>query len=219
GSDPPAHRILARCSLPGPPPYPEVDSSIQEPINEIKVSISQLWRNNSEGRRLEAERTSAKFISSGPGVLRPGLVHSVCAVPLAETARGFKHNLTPSKGQFSHSACPRALGTKAPQFTSFNWALAFVPAERDQLTSDDFQTEFSNIMKVTCLTGFNFDYPEYDDWSYFITPVAFCFSCASESSFSLCPLCAPLPLICKIGSNEEEKSTQGLQPSITFITI
>lgn len=70
--DPPAHRILARCSLPGPPPYPEVDSSIQEPINEIKVSISQLWRNNSEGRRLEAERTSAKFISSGPGVLRPG---------------------------------------------------------------------------------------------------------------------------------------------------
>lgn len=45
---------------------------MQEPINEIKVSISQLWCNNSEGRRLEAERTSAKFISSGPGVLRPG---------------------------------------------------------------------------------------------------------------------------------------------------
>ncbi len=55
---------------------------------------------------------------------------SLFAVPLAETVRGFKHNLTSSKGQFSHSAWPRALGTKAPQFTSFNWALAFVPAER-----------------------------------------------------------------------------------------
>lgn len=37
------------------------------PINEIKVSISQLQHNNSEGRHLETERTSAKFISSGPG--------------------------------------------------------------------------------------------------------------------------------------------------------
>lgn len=71
----PAHRILAFCSLPGPPPYPEVDSSMQGPINEIKVSISQLWRNNLEGRRLEAERTSAKFISSGPGALR--LLHVI----------------------------------------------------------------------------------------------------------------------------------------------
>lgn len=62
--------------------------------------------------------------------LRLTVVHSVCAVPLVERARGFKHNLTPSKGQFSHSAWPWALGTKAPQFTSFNWALAFVPAER-----------------------------------------------------------------------------------------
>lgn len=48
---------------------------MQGPINEIKVSISQLWRNNLEGRRLEAERTSAKFISSGPGALR--LLHVI----------------------------------------------------------------------------------------------------------------------------------------------
>ena len=39
----------------------------RSPINEIKVSISQLQHNNSEGRHLETERTSAKFISSGPG--------------------------------------------------------------------------------------------------------------------------------------------------------
>lgn len=39
----------------------------RSPINEIKVSISQLQHNNSEGRHLEPERTSAKFISSGPG--------------------------------------------------------------------------------------------------------------------------------------------------------
>lgn len=62
------HRMLPPCSLSGPPSYPEVASSMQEPINEIKVSISQLRHNNSEGRRLEAECTSAKFISSGPGV-------------------------------------------------------------------------------------------------------------------------------------------------------
>lgn len=61
------HRMLPPCSLSGPPSYPEVASSTQEPINEIKVSISQLRHNNSEGRRLEAECTSAKFISSGPG--------------------------------------------------------------------------------------------------------------------------------------------------------
>lgn len=61
------HRMLPPCSLSGPPSYPEVASSMQEPINEIKVSISQLRHNNSEGRRLEAECTSAKFISSGPG--------------------------------------------------------------------------------------------------------------------------------------------------------
>lgn len=42
----------------------------RSPINEIKVSISQLQHNNSEGRHLEAERTSAKFISSGPGAER-----------------------------------------------------------------------------------------------------------------------------------------------------
>lgn len=42
----------------------------RSPINEIKVSISQLQHNNSEGRHLEAERTSAKFISSGPGAAR-----------------------------------------------------------------------------------------------------------------------------------------------------
>lgn len=88
GSDPPAHRILARCSLPGPPPYPEVDSSMQEPINEIKVSISQLWRNNSEGRRLEAERTSAKFISSGPGVLRSGRTSLFHPEPLNKASAG-----------------------------------------------------------------------------------------------------------------------------------
>ncbi|CAK6951272.1 unnamed protein product, partial [Scomber scombrus] len=46
---------------------------------------------------------------------------------LPETARGVqKHNLTLSKGQISHSACLWALGTKATEFTSFNWALAFV---------------------------------------------------------------------------------------------
>lgn len=61
------HRMLPLCSLSGPPSYPEVAFSMQEPINEIKVSISQLRHNNSEGRRLEAECTSAKFISSGPG--------------------------------------------------------------------------------------------------------------------------------------------------------
>lgn len=46
---------------------------------------------------------------------------------LPETARGVqKHNLTLGKGQISHSACLWALGTKATEFTSFNWALAFV---------------------------------------------------------------------------------------------
>lgn len=39
----------------------------RSPINEIKVSISQLRHNNSEGRHLETKRTSAKFISSSPG--------------------------------------------------------------------------------------------------------------------------------------------------------
>lgn len=39
----------------------------RSPINEIKVSISQLQHNNSEGRHLETKRTSAKFISSSPG--------------------------------------------------------------------------------------------------------------------------------------------------------
>lgn len=39
----------------------------QGPVNEIKVSISQLQHNNSEGRHLESEHTSAKFISSSPG--------------------------------------------------------------------------------------------------------------------------------------------------------
>lgn len=39
----------------------------RSPINEIKVSISQLRHNNSEGRHLETEKTLAKFISSGPG--------------------------------------------------------------------------------------------------------------------------------------------------------
>ncbi|CAM4678095.1 unnamed protein product [Leuciscus chuanchicus] len=51
GSDPPAHRILARCSLPGPPPYPEVDSSIQEPINEIKESFVLATRHSSTQSR------------------------------------------------------------------------------------------------------------------------------------------------------------------------
>lgn len=46
---------------------------------------------------------------------------------LPETARGVqKHNLTLGKGQISHSACLWALGTKATEFTSINWALAFV---------------------------------------------------------------------------------------------
>lgn len=46
---------------------------------------------------------------------------------LPKTARGVqKHNLTLSKGQISHSACLWALGTKATEFTSINWALAFV---------------------------------------------------------------------------------------------
>ncbi len=48
--------------------------------------------------------------------------------------------------------------------TSFSF-----PFLTDQLTSDDFQTEFSNIMKVTCLTGFNFDYPEYGKWPSSLT--------------------------------------------------
>lgn len=42
----------------------------RSPINEIKVSISQLQHNNSEGRHLETKRTSAKFISSSPGASR-----------------------------------------------------------------------------------------------------------------------------------------------------
>lgn len=48
--------------------------------------------------------------------------------------------------------------------TSFSFPFLTV-----QLTSDDFQTEFSNIMKVTCLTGFNFDYPEYGKWPSSLT--------------------------------------------------
>lgn len=44
--------------------------------------------------------------------------------------RGFKHYVTRSKGQISHSTWPRASATKPPRFTSFNWALAFVLVER-----------------------------------------------------------------------------------------
>lgn len=61
----------------------------RSPINEIKVSISQLQHNNSEGRHLETESTSAKFISSGPGAERlahvtphPGSLNKgPCALP------------------------------------------------------------------------------------------------------------------------------------------
>lgn len=41
-----------------------------------------------------------------------------------------KRNLTLSKGQISHSACLKALGTKAREFTSIKPALAFVRRKR-----------------------------------------------------------------------------------------
>ncbi|CAB1446147.1 unnamed protein product [Pleuronectes platessa] len=61
----------------------------------------------------------------------PTITHSIRSLTLCpelpETARGVqKHNLTLGKGQISYSACLWALGTKATEFTSFNWALAFV---------------------------------------------------------------------------------------------
>lgn len=64
---------------------------------------------------------------AGSHPLQP--IRSVTFLPpeLPETARGVqKHNLTFGKGQISHSACLWALGTKAAEFTSFNWAIAFV---------------------------------------------------------------------------------------------
>lgn len=48
-----------------------------------------------------------------------------------EMARGvWKRSLTLSKGQISHSACLKALGTKATEFPSIKAALAFVPWKR-----------------------------------------------------------------------------------------
>src|SRR4029434_7666047 len=41
------------------------------------------------------------------------------------------------------------------------------------LTSDDFQRESRNIMKVTCLRGFNFDFPEYGEYCTFLSPLSF----------------------------------------------
>lgn len=69
--------------------------------------------------------------TSTPRQLSPTLsppIRSVTLCPeLPQTARGVqKHNLTLGKGQISHSACLWAFGTKATEFTSFNWALAFV---------------------------------------------------------------------------------------------
>lgn len=61
--------LRVRCAAPNQDhcPTQRLLYEHRSPINEIKVSISQLQHNNSEGRHLEAERTSAKFISSGPG--------------------------------------------------------------------------------------------------------------------------------------------------------
>lgn len=56
---------------------------------------------------------------------RLALVYS----PLTATGDG-KRTLTLGKGQISHSACLKALGTKAGEFTSIKPALAFVRRER-----------------------------------------------------------------------------------------
>lgn len=64
-------------------------------------------------------------LAPAPALFRLPLVYS----PLTATGDG-ERTLTLSKGQISHSACLKALGTKAGEFTSIKPALAFVRRER-----------------------------------------------------------------------------------------
>lgn len=64
-----------------------------------------------------------------PSHRRPPFRLALVCSPLTATGDG-KRALTLSKGQISHSACLKALGTKAGEFTSIKPALAFVRRKR-----------------------------------------------------------------------------------------
>lgn len=65
-----------------------------------------------------------------PSHRRPPFRLPLVYSPLTATGDG-KRTLTLGKGQISHSACLKALGTKAGEFTSIKPALAFVLAEKE----------------------------------------------------------------------------------------
>lgn len=64
-----------------------------------------------------------------PSYRRPPFRLALVYSPLTATGDG-KRTLTLGKGQISHSACLKALGTKAGEFTSIKRAFAFVPRKR-----------------------------------------------------------------------------------------
>lgn len=85
-----------------------------------------------------------------------------------KSARGSRHYLS-NKLLTDYMSRSLVHDWRKPFFLSSYFSALFPPSTNQH--SNDFLTELSNIMKVTCLRGFNFDFPEYGEYS---------------SSFSVC---------------------------------
>lgn len=82
-----------------------------------------------------------------------------------KSARGSRHYLS-NKLLTDYMSRSLVLDWRKPLFfflKSSYFSAVFPPSNNQH--SNDFLTELSNIMKVTCLRGFNFDFPEYGEYS------------------------------------------------------